>query len=353
MHHCFTVYLQIIWLCLLFVFIIVSLHFLLNLKAPINYIHDNETPGPLECDDQHHSSCSDISWYDNSISHDLPTTSSPFVGREGDIAKLSELMNNAHIININGAPGFGKSMLAIHVGHDMAKRGTSVRYVDVVDKFSLIQTFRSDMFTRDNDEHRHQTMGTSKDLAQTSTSTINEIILLLFNKRSDVSKLVVEELLEWSRRIKSRTVLILDNCDELIYYDASRERLIHLIKTMIENSNNQLYVILTSHQQLFILDDFETLTIKELTIPASVELLSLLAPGISSTQLEHVASLVEGCPLALKVVGKLLHKEGDRLTQIFQNELMKHPIKVLDNVCLLYTSPSPRDATLSRMPSSA
>ena len=25
----------------------------------------------------------------------------------------------------------------------------------------------------------------------------------------------------------------------------------------------------------------------------------------------------------------------------------------LDNVCLLYTSPSPRDATLSRMPSSA
>ena len=28
-------------------------------------------------------------------------------------------------------------------------------------------------------------------------------------------------------------------------------------------------------------------------------------------------------------------------------------IEVLDYVCLLYTSPSPRDATLSRMPSSA
>ena len=27
--------------------------------------------------------------------------------------------------------------------------------------------------------------------------------------------------------------------------------------------------------------------------------------------------------------------------------------KILDKVCLLYTSPSPRDATLSRMPSSA
>ena len=33
----------------------------------------------------------------------------------------------------------------------------------------------------------------------------------------------------------------------------------------------------------------------------------------------------------------------------------KEPLKVLDilNACLLYTSPSPRDATLSRMPSSA
>ena len=30
-----------------------------------------------------------------------------------------------------------------------------------------------------------------------------------------------------------------------------------------------------------------------------------------------------------------------------------HPQSILDDACLLYTSPSPRDATLSRMPSSA
>ena len=32
---------------------------------------------------------------------------------------------------------------------------------------------------------------------------------------------------------------------------------------------------------------------------------------------------------------------------------LAHDFVLLDNVCLLYTSPSPRDATLSRMPSSA
>ena len=41
-----------------------------------------------------------------------------------------------------------------------------------------------------------------------------------------------------------------------------------------------------------------------------------------------------------------------------KSEVIKYPDSVeekvvLDKICLLYTSPSPRDATLSRMPSSA
>ena len=37
------------------------------------------------------------------------------------------------------------------------------------------------------------------------------------------------------------------------------------------------------------------------------------------------------------------------LNQVLASKLMGKPIRI----CLLYTSPSPRDATLSRMPSSA
>ena len=43
-----------------------------------------------------------------------------------------------------------------------------------------------------------------------------------------------------------------------------------------------------------------------------------------------ITSLVEGCSLALKVVGMLLHKQEDKLSDILQEELLKHPIKVLD-----------------------
>ena len=41
-------------------------------------------------------------------------------------------------------------------------------------------------------------------------------------------------------------------------------------------------------------------------------------------------------------------------TQVgLKSEVIKYPDTVDEKTCLLYTSPSPRDATLSRMPSSA
>ena len=46
---------------------------------------------------------------------------------------------------------------------------------------------------------------------------------------------------------------------------------------------------------------------------------------------------------------ELVHRAGDKPTPLWSTQIMlDHP-----GICLLYTSPSPRDATLSRMPSSA
>ena len=51
--------------------------------------------------------------------------------------------------------------------------------------------------------------------------------------------------------------------------------------------------------------------------------------------------------------GKATNKEGTVINRRDLKEAEIHFLKVLDIDCLLYTSPSPRDATLSRMPSSA
>ena len=42
-----------------------------------------------------------------------------------------------------------------------------------------------------------------------------------------------------------------------------------------------------------------------------------------------------------------------RLNAILESDLIQHYAEAVRFCCLLYTSPSPRDATLSRMPSSA
>ena len=70
--------------------------------------------------------------------HDL------FVGRENDVEEVVRRVASAHIVNINGAPGFGKSTLAIHVGYELVKKGTSVRYINVEDKLSLLKDEKGD-----------------------------------------------------------------------------------------------------------------------------------------------------------------------------------------------------------------
>ena len=44
---------------------------------------------------------------------------------------------------------------------------------------------------------------------------------------------------------------------------------------------------------------------------------------------------------------------GDQIAVVDEPDQPAEPLKELTYNCLLYTSPSPRDATLSRMPSSA
>ena len=58
----------------------------------------------------------------------------------------------------------------------------------------------------------------------------------------------------------------------------------------------------------------------------------------------------------LPAEGKLdahLGKAALELTQVFRGERFPNVVVGVDGTCLLYTSPSPRDGLLSRMPSSA
>ena len=69
------------------------------------------------------------------ILHNIPRIGS-FFGRERELNELQNriVSNTARVININGPPGFGKSKLAIQLGHELVRHHSdilsTVRYID-------------------------------------------------------------------------------------------------------------------------------------------------------------------------------------------------------------------------------
>lgn len=257
------------------------------------------------------------------IPHDLPFLGDNyvFVGREEDILKIINMINIVHIVGIHGAPGFGKSMLAIHVGYEMINRSVNVRYVDVADKFSHLVYYTKFI------PESNKLQSSSGDVQiygkhPLATSDVRE--------SGEKGGTVINELLIWSKTIHCHSVLILDNCNDLLSISRTKQSFITLIKAMVHNSRGNLSVIITSRQKLFILDDFDSITVSELNMNASLKLLFKLAPNMSREDAELIFQSTEGCPLALKVVGRVLHSHGDRFTQLLRDDLQNHLLRLLD-----------------------
>ena len=109
----------------------------------------------------------------------------------------------------------------------------------------------------------------------------------------------------------------------LAYSEASHDNFIGLVKRLVVKSRHKLHIIVVSSKKLVLTEHFDSFTVKGLELEASVALLDKLAPAIATDNLTSIAELVDGCPLALKVVGKLLHIYGESLTGSLKTELMK------------------------------
>ena len=80
-------------------------------------------------------------------------------------------------------------------------------------------------------------------------------------------------------------------------------------------SHFRLHIVIVSHEKLLYSDSFDCWTVRELNQSASIQLLDEIAPALNDESLMAVAELFEGCPLALKVIGQLLHGYGVQLIQ--------------------------------------
>ena len=212
-----------------------------------------------------------------------------FVGRETEVEELTDWIGNSTIISIVGPPGFGKSTLAIHVGHVVtAKGGVAVHYADIYEVQDM--------------------------------TTLNEKLTFLFLGEKRQSN---EYLLMWASKLKVPTLIILDNCDELLH--KHKDPFQNLMKNLVRRSQ-LLKVMLTAKEMTSFLGSFRNFTLRELTSESAASVLQKLSDSLNRTTALEIAGLVGNIPLALQVVGSLLK---DIHPSTIAGHLRRDPIPVL------------------------
>ena len=194
-----------------------------------------------------------------------------FIGREDEVQLLTNWIENSPVstISIVGSPGFGKSTLAIRVGHEITEKGgIAVHYADLYEVVDV--------------------------------TTLNEKMtdLVLGEKRQSS-----EDLFRWASKLRVPTLLIFDNCDELLH--KHKDAFQNLVKKLVKQSQF-LKLMLTAKQMISFLDSFKNFTLRELTSESAANVLLKLSNSLNRTMALEIARLVGNVPLALQVVGSFL-----------------------------------------------
>ena len=270
------------------------------------------------------------------IGHDLPLLHGFFVGREDDIIKVMDKARKDNILNINDAPGFGKSTLAIQTGYSLVRNCTSVGYINIEElSWKILSEFTDSTskkyFTPEKKPVSSKSIQKKqKALTAFTNSQIAKKDTGDSEPSNDFDPGYVTELLQWSKSLKQTTFLIFDTAD-FVLTGSLRKKFINVVKLLIQYSNFYLHVIIVSQEKLLMLENFNQWTVRQLSQQASVEFLNKLAPDIASNQMTEIAELIQGYPLPLKVIGNILNIYGQSIIQELEYELQQL-ISVLDKV---------------------
>ena len=197
-----------------------------------------------------------------------------FVGRELSKREIIQEIYEQRppIISIVGPPGFGKSTLAIHIGHAMVADGMLVNYVDMSE------------------------VSSKQALAEKLLAGDAGIVA--------IKNITVERLYVWAKGLNYRTLLILDNCDVILHNTTDLQA---VVEKLLESSP-RLKILITSRKKVVQLDQF-MYPLENLSSEASCTLLQRVTyhDDLNSTTCESIASLTGNVPLALQVVGAILN----------------------------------------------
>ena len=238
----------------------------------------------------------------------LPTYPQSFTGREVECDNILQYITKekVKVVAITGGPGFGKSSLSIVAGYKLADLAKQVWHISLSDVDSI-------------------------------DSFILRVMATFTNKNLKIADKT--QLYSWLLSVKYETVLILDNVDRLTLNDSTvRSEFQLLLKTMSTRTEKIQYIVTTRFRFRYT-DDFEEVHLTPLVVDQGGQLLLKLSTSTSREamveeelsiiqDLESIANLTGGVPLAMKIVGRLL-KSGQLSISEVHKELSVDPIGAL------------------------
>jgi len=252
--------------------------------------------------------------------NNLPDFPGHFVGRDEDVSNITHLLLHSRVkfVHIFGFPAVGKSALAFHVGKEMASRGVTVQYINVDES----HIFRS--FDEPVPSHFSRSKATE---SRAISKTFRGITLSQYSQtRKKFVTTTAQDLLEWAKGLSSNTLLILDNCDSLLLEKKGKRNESLRVFDALNKASPYLHVVTTSRQKLTLLD-IKAYKLKPLNNESAIELLHLISPTMKLNDSRKINELLDGIPLALKIVGSLVSEI--RTPQLIIRDLEKNLIDTL------------------------
>ena len=224
----------------------------------------------------------------------LPPKPDRFVGREEEIMKVINLLNfhtsDSQFVSIVGGPGFGKSALAVSVGHELVSRGVDVYYLDLKRLVSSLQALAEKM-------------------VEENVVTENKSAMQLQNN----TLLIVDHGWIPDGNVRNRSP------------EGGK-----IWKVVKELNNSEHFRILSTHRAECGESRVKEFKLRELSTVASCSFLKLYSEDLTNVQCETMANLTGNVPFALRVLGYLLIRPNHQDPDTIINNLHKALIPTLN-----------------------
>lgn len=228
----------------------------------------------------------------------VPSIMHELVGRENEMKTIISHFNGSEfdVITLYGSPGFGKSEIAIHVGHKMMELGFKVHYIRVQDIPNVDILIRK--------------------------------LIVVSNSDVILAKNNTDSLKEWARSIETTTLLILDNVDGHYWVrEYSRNEIQHHFIEVLCQYSTSLKILVTSQTEIRSECKYWPLQLPSLALKDCIHLLNNLVRQskayLSDYESKYICESIDNIPLAVKVlVGSFLFPFDKNKEEVPNDKLM-------------------------------